>query len=71
MKEVEERFKVDLEELLDNMYQKFEELIDGAMFDMSFFGTDCDEQFLRLQEIMIEVLQDRFAFAMFNDEESE
>lgn len=64
MKEFVDGFKMDLEKLLDNMYEDIELLVDNAMFNMSFIEDDPDENYLKLQEVMIEVLQERFAMAL-------
>lgn len=64
MKEFVDGFKMDLEELMDKWYEDLELLVDGAMFNMSFIEADPDENYLKLQEVMIEVLQERFAIAL-------
>ena len=49
---------------MDKWYEDLELLVDGAMFNMSFIEADPDENYLKLQEVMIEVLQERFAIAL-------
>ena len=59
MEEVMENFKVDVEKMLDDWYEELEQLVCDAMFNLSFFGSDSDEKYLELQDIMIKVLQER------------
>ncbi|MBO5319075.1 MAG: hypothetical protein J6B01_04615 [Ruminococcus sp.] len=59
MKELMDEFKVDLEKMMDEWYETLEQLVDGALFNMSFFEGDIDEHYIMLQDMMIEVLQER------------
>jgi hypothetical protein len=54
-------FKVDVEYLLDEMYGKLEELVEGAMFNMDFYDSDADANYEKLEAVMIEVLQEQFS----------
>jgi hypothetical protein len=60
-------FKMDLVELMDKWYEDLELLVDGAMFNMSFVEDDPDGNYLKLQEVMIEVLQERL-IGVFEEE---
>lgn len=64
MKEFTDGFKMDLEMLMDKWYEDLEALVDSAMFNMSFIEDDPDGNYLKLQNIMIEVLQERFAYVL-------
>lgn len=71
MNELINDFKVDLEKLMDDWYYSLEQLVDGALFNMSFFEGDPDENYIKLQDVMIEVLQERIGFILKEDGESE
>ena len=60
MNEFVEGFKMDLEELMNKWYEDLDGLVDAAMFNMSFIEDDPDGNYLKLQEVMFEVLQERF-----------
>lgn len=64
MNEFVDGFKMDLVKLMDKWYEDLELLVDGAMFNMSFIEDDPDGNYLKLQEVMIEVLQERFTIAL-------
>lgn len=68
MKEFVDGFKVDLDELMDELYQKLDQLICDALFNMSFFEGDVDDHYAQLQEVMIEVIQERIGMAFDKDE---
>lgn len=61
MEELMNDFKVDLEKMMDEWYETLEQLVDGALFDLSFYGGDIDEHYIMLQDVMIEVLQERLS----------
>lgn len=69
MNEFVEGFRMDLELLMNKWYEDLDDLVNSTMFNMSFLEDDPDGNYLKLQEVMIEVLQERFIGA-FNDEES-
>ena len=69
MKELMDDFKVDLEKMMDDWYETLEQLVDGALFNMSFYEGDIDEHYIKLQDLMIEVLQERLA-GIFEEGES-
>ena len=71
MNEVVNDFKVELEKMMDDWYNSLEHLVDGAMFNMSFYGTDVDKQFSMLQDVMIEVLQERIGCLLEESGESQ
>lgn len=71
MKELLDDFKVDLEKLMDDWYYTLEHLVDGALFNMSFYQGDPEEQFTMIQDVMMEVLQERLDFILKEDGESE
>lgn len=60
MKELVNDFKIDVENLLGEMYQKLDELVCDTMVTMSFYDDDGDANYLKLQEKMIEVIQEQF-----------
>lgn len=60
MDEFVKDFKVEMENYMDEMYQKLEELVDGALFNMSFYNLDDAENFEKLQEVMLEVIKEQF-----------
>lgn len=69
MKEFVDGFKMDLEELMNKLYEDLDALVDNAMFNMSFIEDDPDENYLKLQEVMIEVIQEQFN-KLFDEEEA-
>lgn len=71
MKELMDDFKVDLEKMMDDWYDTLERLVDEALFNMSFYEGDPEENFIKLQDVMIEVLQERLSFILKEDGESE
>lgn len=70
MKELMDDFKVDLEKMMDDLYATLEQLVDGALFNMSFFEGDPEDHFAMLQDAMIEVLQERVGCILKEDGES-
>lgn len=70
MDEVVKDFKADLEKMMDEWYNSLEHLVDGAMFNMSFYEGDVEEQFNKLQDVMIEVLQERIGCLLEESGES-
>lgn len=69
MNEFVEGFKMDLEELMNKWYEDLDDLVNSAMFNMSFIEDDPDGNYLKLQEVMIAVLQERF-IGVLDDVES-
>lgn len=67
MNEFVDGFKMDLVKLMDKWYEDLESLVDGTMFSMSFVEDDPDGNYLKLQEVMIEVLQERL-IGVFEEE---
>ena len=63
-------FEVDLEKMMDDWYDTLEQLVDGALFNMSFCKGDPEEHFVMLEEVMIEVLQERLGCLLKEDGES-
>ena len=70
MKELMDDFKVDLEKMMDDWYESLEQLVDGALFNMSFFEGDIDEHYIMLQDLMIDVLRERLGGVFQEDGES-
>lgn len=70
MKELMNDFKVDLEKMMDDWYHSLEQLVDGALFNMSFFEGDPEEHFAMLEKVMIEMLQERVGCLLKEDGES-
>lgn len=71
MKQFVDDFKVNLENLMDDWYHSLENLVDGALFNMSFFEGEPEEHYELLQNVMIEVLQERLGDVLGEDGESE
>lgn len=61
-------FKVDVENLLDDMYLRLEELVEGAMYSMDFYDPDADANYEKLQAVMIEVIQEQFSKLVYEEE---
>jgi hypothetical protein len=70
MEDLMNDFKIDLEKMMDDWYDTLEQLVDGALFNLSFYEGDLDEHYIMLQDIMIEVLRERLSFALEEDGES-
>lgn len=67
MKDIVNEFKMDLEKLLDDMYQNLDTLVCDTLVTMSFYNEDGDANYEKLQAVMIEVLQEQFS--KLSDEE--
>ena len=70
MEDLMNDFKVDLEQMMDDWYETLEQLVDGALFNLSFYEGDIDEHYIMLQDVMIEVLQERLGCIFEEDGES-
>lgn len=68
MKEFVDMFKKDAEELIDKWYQELDELMSSTLYSMSFIEGDMDENYLELQNTMIEIIQERMAGVFDEDE---
>ena len=53
-------FNGEMENFMDEMYQKLEGLVDEALFNMSFYNLCDEENFEKLQEVMLEVIKEQF-----------
>lgn len=60
MDEFVKEFKVDVENFMEELYVKLEDLVDGALFNMSFYNLDNAENYEKLEAAMMEVLQEQF-----------
>ena len=58
--ELVKEFKVEVENFMEELYQKLEELVDGALFNLSFYNLDNEENYEKLEAVMMEVLQEQF-----------
>ena len=68
MKVIVDEFKMDLEKLMDNMYQNLDTLVCDTLVTMSFYDEDGDANYEKLQEKMIEVLQEQFSKLLDEEE---
>lgn len=68
MDEILKDFKIEMENFMMEMYQELDGMVDGALFNMSFYNLDDEVNFEKLQEVIIEVLQEHFGNLM--DEEA-
>lgn len=64
MKEFLDMFKEDAEKLMDKWYQDLDDLMSSTLYSMSFIDGNMDEHYLELQNIMIEVIQERLAVTL-------
>ena len=71
MEDLMNDFKIGLEQMMDDWYDTLEQLVDGALFNLSFYEGDIDEHYIMLQDIMIEVLQERLGCILEESGESE
>ena len=60
MDEFVKDFKVEMENFMEEMYAKLEEVVDGALFNMSFYNLNDEENFEKLEAVMMEVIQEQF-----------
>ena len=60
MDEFVKEFKIEMENFMEEMYVKLEEVVDGALFNMSFYNLDDEENYEKIQEVMMEVIQEQF-----------
>lgn len=56
MNEIMEMFKVDVEELFEEMCDRLDGILDNAMFEMRSYEGDDDEHYEIIREVMIETL---------------
>lgn len=70
MKEFVDGFRIDVEELYKEMYDKLDVLIDTALFNMSFIDDDPEHNYELLQEVMINFIQEQVAGQFYGSEES-
>ena len=59
MEELMQMYKEELEKMLDDWYNELEQLVDGVLFNLSFYEGDLDENYIKFQDMMIEVLRER------------
>ena len=60
MDEFVKEFKVEMENFMEAMYAKLDEVLDAALFNMSFYNLNDEENFEKIQEVMMEVIQEQF-----------
>lgn len=60
MDEFVKEFKIEMENFMEEMYVKLEEVIDGALFNMSFYNLDDEGNYEKLEAVMMEVIQEQF-----------
>ena len=60
MDEFVKEFKIEMENFMEEMYVKLEEVVDGALFNMSFYNLDYEENYEKLEAVMMEVIQEQF-----------
>ena len=60
MDEFVKEFKIEMENFMEEMYIKLEEVVDGALFNMSFYNLDDEENYEKLEAVMMEVIQEQF-----------
>lgn len=60
MDEFVKEFKVEVENFMEELYVKLEDLVDRALFNMSFYNLDNAENYEKLEAAMMEVLQEQF-----------
>ena len=60
MDEFVKDFKVEVENFMEELYVKLEDLVDRALFNMSFYNLDNAENYEKLEAAMMEVLQEQF-----------
>lgn len=60
MDEFVKGFKIEMENFMEEMYVKLEEVVDGALFNMSFCNLDYEENYEKLEAVMMEVIQEQF-----------
>lgn len=59
MEELMQMYKEELEKMMDDWYNELEQLVDGVLFNLSFYEGDLDENYIKFQDMMIEVLRER------------
>lgn len=70
MKEFLDGFKIDIEVLYKEMYDKLDVLIDTALFNMSFVNDDPESNYEMLQQVMIDFIQEQVVSQFCESEES-
>lgn len=60
MDEFVKEFKIEMENFMEEMYVKLEEVVDGALFNMSFYNLNDEENYEKLEAVMMEVIQEQF-----------
>lgn len=60
MDEFVKEFKIEMENFMEELYVKLNGLLDEAMFNMSFYNLNDEENFEKIQEVMMEVIQEQF-----------
>lgn len=68
MKAIVDDFKIEVEKLLDEMYLNLDTLVCDTLVTMSFYDDDGDANYEKLQEKMIEVLQEQFSKLLDEEE---
>ena len=68
MKAIVDDFKIEVEKLLDEMYLNLDTLVCDTLVTMSFYDDDGDANCEKLQEKMIEVLQEQFSKLLDEEE---
>lgn len=64
MEDLMNNFKHDLEKMMGEWYEELEQLVDGALFNLSFYEGEIEEQYNTLEALMFEVLQERFGILL-------
>lgn len=60
MDEFVKEFKIEMENFMEEMYVKLEEVVDRALFNMSFCNLGDEENYEKLEAVMMEVIQEQF-----------
>lgn len=60
MDEFLKAFKGEMEKFMEELYSRLEEVVDEALFNMSFYQLDNEANYEKLEEVMMEVIQEQF-----------
>ena len=70
MEDLMNNFKHDLEKMMDEWYEELGQLVDGAVFNLTFYEGEIEEQYNMLEALMFEVLQERFGLSLEEQKET-
>ena len=70
MEDLMNNFKHDLEKMMDEWYEELGQLVDGAVFNLTFYEGEIEEQYNMLEALMFEVLQERFGISLEEQKET-